>query len=322
MKTAVLSALIAVLSLIYILTFVFDPRKQERNAFALLDPKLLNLADRIEIFGASGGNTGEEIVLIRRNNIWFFQAGLSYHPEWYSDSIPSELPVKQSRVDDLLAILSRKDIYPQRAATIEGRERLGLIEGYASRIIVRGGAGLPLLDLLIGTADALNRSVYFRMADRNEIHSGEDRFTIFTESRPNSWYDLRLFPPESNLMVESVQHVEVTLPGNNSFFLRRGGGSWIIPGNESAELDNIKVEAWLRSVLEAEGEDFGELLPTEGGITLGFGDGTIRIMQFSSADENKRRNVTVSGSPLTYILSEWTVNRLFRESSYFYKTAR
>ena len=66
----------------------------------------------------------------------------------------------------------------------------------------------------------------------------------------------------------------------------------------------------------------------EGRITLRLGDATARIIQTGPAGEEGRRRATVSSgfirrstdksdSSLVYVLTEWTVNRLFRESSYF-----
>ncbi len=142
-KAVVLSVIVAVLALIYILTFVFDPENRSSAAFAWLDPSLLVMADGIEISG-----TENRIVLRRRNNVWFVADGTG------------EFPAKQDRVADLFALLTRKGNYPVRASSSEGIERLGLKEESASRITVRGGVGLPLLDLLIGSANALGTEVY------------------------------------------------------------------------------------------------------------------------------------------------------------------
>jgi len=309
-KAAVLSALVAVLALVYVLSFVFDPHRQNDRAFAWLEPELLNLADRIEIHGY--GNDGETVVLSRKNNIWGIASGMT------------DFPVKQGRVEDLLAALTRKGVYPRRAASFQARERLGLEEQTASRIVIRGGAGLPLLDLLIGTAEALGQGVYLRRADKSEIYSGEDNFTLYTENGLVFWYDLRLF---SHIETASVQQAEIVMPpdeegGINAFIFRRSGNGWIIPGTEGLDLDAIRVEGWLRSVLEAEGEDFAAAVPVsiDGSVTLRLGDGGSRVLQIGPEDGEKRRSAVVSQSALVYVLPEWTINRLFRDISSFLKT--
>jgi len=300
-KLIALSTLVAALAVVYTLTFVFDPQRRHDRAFAWLEPRLHALADRIEISGPAG-----DTVLIRRNDIWFLNTA------W------GEYPVRQQRVQDLFAVLSRRDMYTLRSTSLEARESLGLSVGSASRIIVRGGIGLPLLDLLIGIGGALGMEVYLARADEREIYSGDDRFTVFTDSGPMFWLDLRLFGDQPRAAA-MVQQAEVN-SAQGSYILRRSGGGWELQGDESADLVGSRVEAWLRAVLEAEGEDFSAQAPPaiEGSITLWFGDGTVRIIQIGPPeDEENHRRAAVSGLPLVYVLSGWTVDRLFRESSDF-----
>ena len=311
-KVTLLSALVAVLALIYILTLVFDPENRGSAAFALLDPSLLVMADGLEISGPEG-----RTVLKRRNNVWFISGDTG------------EFPAKQDRVADLFDLLSRRKNYPVRASSSEGIERLALTEESAFRIVVRGGAGLPLLDLLIGGADALGREVYLRRAPWNQIYSSEDSFSFFINLKANSWYDLRLFPAE--LSVDSIQQVEVSFP-DESYILRRSGRGWIIPGKENAALDTNRVEAFLKRLLEAEADSFAVSAPEtiEGRITIQFGNGTTRSLQTGPLTEpsaepagpgsppaQNDRYATVSGSSYFYVLSGRTFNNLFRASSFY-----
>jgi hypothetical protein len=307
-KIVFLSALVAALTIIYVLTFVLDPGNSRSAAFAWLDSSNFDMADRIEIYGVNGNTE-----LVRRNNAWFFSA----------TTTGTEYPVKQGRVEDLFTALSRKDVYPLRATSREARERLGLTEDSASRIIVHGGAGLPLLDLLIGRAAAVGSEIYLRRGGWNEIYSGEDRFTLFTDFDPVSWCDLRLFSGvESGIVpytIDFVQQADVNLSSGDAYVLRRSGAGWIIQGDEEAVLDTTRVDAWLRTVLEAECDTFseGEISFVEASVTLWFGDGTSRTIQVSNPDTDNYRKATVSLSPYVYLLAEWNFNRLFRESSYF-----
>jgi len=305
-KLTLLSSLVILLGLVYILTLVFDPERQYSKAFAWLEPRLISLADGIEISGPAG-----TAVLKRKNNVWVFNAGAA------------DYPVKQGRVEDFLAALSRKDVYPLRASSDEAREKLGLSPAAASRIIVRGGAGLPLLDLLIGKTGVVGGELYLGRAGEKEVYSGEDRFTLYTDSDAKAWYDLRLFP--SAIDAALVQQAEVTLPAAHtppaSYTLRRSNGGWVLGGNENLALDSLKVDSWLRSILEAEGEDFDANAPAviEGSITLRLGDGTARTIQVGPVDKEKRRNAAVSPKDHGYVLAGNTVDRLFRESGYFHK---
>ena len=311
-KVTLLSALVAVLAIIYILTFVLDPENRGSAAFALLDPSFLVMVDGIEISSPEG-----RTALKRRNDVWFISG----------DS--GEFPAKQDRVADLFDLLSRKENYPVRASSSEGIEKLGLKEENASRIVVRGGAGLPLLDLLIGGADALGREVYFRRAPWNQIYSAEDNFSFFINLKANSWYDLRLFPvlaaesagrsSPAELSVDSIQQVEVSFP-DEEYIFRRSGRGWIIPGKENTALDTNRVEAFLKRLLEAEADNFGvnATETTEGKISIQFGNGSTRSLQTGPLTEQNNRYVTVSGSSYSYVLSERTFNNLFRSSSFYF----
>lgn len=299
-KVFILLAMIFALGSIYILAVIFDPaRRQQSRTFAWLDPHLLDRIDRIELYGRETG-----IILDRRNNVWVFSG------------TTMDFPIKQERVQELLTLLTQRQRYTLRATSEAARESLGVTGEIASRIIIRGGPGLPLLDLLIGWPDAIGRDTFFRMAGSNNIYSGEDLFTFFTDSRPVTWFDLRLFPDLTRTYM--VQQAEVNLPGGETFALLRRGGGWITSG-ENAVVDNLRVESWLRSLFGAEAEDFAFHRPPffEGGITLWLGDGTSRTIRLGPANADNSRAVMFDGSELVYILPEWTVNRLFRERDSF-----
>ena len=303
-KLVFLSSAAASLFLVYVLTFVFDPQRQQTSTFEWLPERLHILADRIEITGLEGGS-----ILVRRNDVWFLLAA------------GNEYPVRQQRVQDLFAALSRREAYSIRSTSLHARESLGLSAENASRILVRGGIGLPLLDLFIGISDALGSYVYVAEADRREIFSGVDRFSIFTDSGPEFWLDFRLFSG-GGIPNAIVQQAEVTF-GGVSYTLRREGAGWVIVGSESLDVLAPRVEAWLRSVLEAEGAGFAastvaDITNMEGSITLWLGDGTSRAVHVGTAENGDGRLLAAAAAlPLVYVLSPWTAQRLFVESGHF-----
>jgi hypothetical protein len=153
------------------------------------------------------------------------------------------------------------------------------------------------------------------MSGRNQIHSGEGDFTFFTNLSPLAWYDLRLFQPFN---VEVVQQADIVRPDGEAFSLRRSGTGWIMLG-ENVFAEPLRVEAWLRAVIEAQGDDFVFDAPEniQGSITLRLGDGSTRTLEIGTVGEHGAWHLTVPGSPYVYSLSDWSFNRIFREKEHF-----
>jgi hypothetical protein len=327
-KLLILSVLAGALALSYAAALIFSSdRFSARSASRFwLDPRLVDRVDRVDL-----ESRGEDpFSLVRRDN------------RWYLD----DYPVKSARVEDFLRILSARAAYPQRGTAASSHERLGLTEDQASRIVVRAGAGLPLVDLLVGDRDATGQESYLRENNRNEIYSGEDRFDAYLRGSRASWYNLRLLTGNDGEPLEPsmVQRLTVTVPAPEGespdaapLVFTRSDQNWTLDGVPPESLDSTRVDAYIRSVLEAEGDDFiagagaGEVFFNEGRISIELGDGTRRSIGLGPAlasgpaddapanRETVRRGAVVSGSPYVYALAEWTVNRIFREASYFKK---
>lgn len=293
-KFSVLIILILGLSALFIVSIFFnqDNPGQRDSAYTWLDPQFISSVDRIEISGFYG-NT----LLLKKNNKWVIPEG------------GMDFPVRQIRAEDLLKSLSLRKNYPIRSKSGAAKEKLGLGTG-ASRIILKGGAGLPLLDLLVGSADVLGKEVYLRRTAQNEIRSGEDIFSVFIDSDKSFWYDLRLFPETVPSMVQRI-HIYPPGLGEAPLFLGRRGSSWI---NENSGIDVPGTEAWLRSLLDIQGETFvfADDFDAEGSIILELGDASFRTLFVGPQDSQGRRMAMVTGSALVYSLSEGTINRIFR----------
>ncbi|MDR3115545.1 MAG: DUF4340 domain-containing protein [Treponema sp.] len=328
-KVLFLSCLVGVLGLLYAGTWIFEPeRVHSRNAaFQWLDPKRLDEIDRIELSGS-----GDPLTLVRKERNWFVSRD------------DGDYPAKHGRIEEFLRILSAKGSYPVRGTEAASHERLGLTEATASRILLRGGAAAyPVLDLLVGSRDPMGREVYLRKQDQQEVRSGTDSLSGYISGSRTAWYNLRLFPEADNpdLGVDSVQRLTVyALPVPDEevpesgeprlpdlpFTLSRSEGGWIIEGASVNALDSQRIEAYIRSIIEAEGEDF---IPAPSGIqedgfnqariVLELGNGLSRSIRIGSVLESNRREAIVSDTPFVYALAEWTLNRIFRRASYFEK---
>lgn len=323
-KLFIVSILVGVLALTYAATLIFsaDRRTSRSSLYVWLEPKWAEQADRLELSG------DEQVTLVRRNGVW------------YAELEGREYPAKQTRIDDLFQVLSSRAAYPVRGGASSSQERLGLTEALGYRIVVRGGVGAPLLDLLIGSQDVTGREVYLRKNNHDEIRSGEDGFSRFLTGARTSWYDLKLLGNDLQgaLTIEMIQRVTVILPVEaaetvpatpRTVVITRSNDGWTVEGISPDSLDNSRIEPYLRAILDAEGDDFvpgvdaNDPVLNEGRITIEFGNGTTRSIRLGPVFDdtgNGKRLAAVSGKTYVYTLSTWMMNRLFRERGSFEKT--
>jgi hypothetical protein len=332
-----LSVLAVLLAASWIMTLVFEDGRGSlrKAAYVWLPREAKDAADRIEIL-AKRPETGspEKLELVRRSGVWrVVHDGVEY-------------PAKEARVDDFLDALASRGAYPMRSSS--SPERLGLSEESASRITIRGGAGLPLLDLLVGNIDSSGRETYLRRAGGGEVRSGEDRVSGYIFSGRASWYDLAFFP-EADADPAEVQRIAVYPPADKGpgelfalepFALARSEGVWITSGVKDP--GRPAAENYARAVLGAGGEDFGggdigSYAFESGRIVVEFGTGRMYTIRFGPPGESGRRPAAVSVTGenrvpeesrlseeslgYVYLVSEWTINRLFGPADFFESTA-
>jgi hypothetical protein len=320
-KLIALSSLVVFLAVVYAITLFFDPERvgSRSAAFLWLDPKLQDQADSIEL--AKAGEWDNPLRLVRRGS------------NWYALIDEAEFPAKSARVEDLFRVLAARDAYPVRGSDAASHERLGLGENRAARILVKGGAGLPLLDMLIGDSDAAGREVYMRKNGQNEFRSGEDKLSAYVNGAETSWHRLGFFsespsPPDAALVqritVKPLPPEEEDAVPSEPLVIARKGAAWSIDGMDDETVDTQRVDSYLRGILDAEGDNFmsGQSAATagfsDGQILLELGNGATLMINVGILPEN-RKAATASGSPYVYALADWTVTRLFREKSYFAK---
>lgn len=319
-KLIILLSLAGVLLLANILAALVNSgwASSRSSAFSWIDPRSEGRIDGIEIRGAA-----EEVSLRRLNNLWYV------HNEG------RDYPAKQERVEDFLTLFTRKQDWPLRSSSSSSHTRLGVGEAEAGRITLKGGAGLPLLDLLTGGADATGREIYLRKAGEDAVRSGEDGFSSYLSGSLASWYNLRLFPAaeKGGPRPQDVQRVTLEFPpapedeagdggvqaASGPLVFTRNENDWNMSGADAAP-ERTRVESWLRDILDTEGENFaGEHGgPYDSGrVSLELGNGSVLVIDFSPRDDSGKRNAAVTGSNEVYILADWAVSRIFREAAYF-----
>ncbi|MDR1470584.1 MAG: DUF4340 domain-containing protein [Spirochaetaceae bacterium] len=320
-KAIVLGGIAGVLALVYALTFIFDSERSDQwqAAYRWLDPQSVSVADRIEVRGS------DTVDLEKTDGTWF----VVYEGKRF--------PAKQSRVDELFTALTQSGAYATRGSSREIQEKLGLTDEQTSRITVLSG-GNPLLALLVGVKDASESSIHLRKQGDDTVRGGEDRFSTFTNGSRPSWEDLRLFPDENGvkLNADAIQRFTVFPPPDPDadpdkesnaqpyYTLVRDGKGWkaeLLPTGVSGEPKTADIDAYVRGIVDAVGEDFAAgLSPGDEGFTdadavsrvvLELGDGSTRTL-YRGPDFSDKKTISLSGSPYVWLLSDWTANRIFR----------
>jgi hypothetical protein len=332
-KLNILLGIAAALSVVYIATILFDPERsgQRSDAYTWLEGRLRDSIDRIDM-SATGSSGIEALRILRRNGIWVVHRD------------EQEYPARQGKVEDLLDELSRRDAYPLRSSSPSSHEKFGLSEAQASRITLRGGAGLPLLDLLIGGSDGGGRNVYLRKANSGEVRSGENRLSSFIESPVTSWFNLRIFPESetNSITAEDVQRLTVRPPAKAAaetpgevppgIVITRDQNTWRITSGELVlgpdDIEKSRVDSDISGILSTAGDDFvppslalSVTALDDGAVTLELGDGSVRALRFGRPDaESGQRQAALMGeSPFVYSVASWASERIFREAEYFRK---
>ena len=322
-KLIILGSSAVFLALVYVLSLVLDPERiNARNErFTWLPADFRTGADRIEIIRGGG-----RFELVLKNGAWVALVDSTVDSTGDSAAAPTEVPAKQGRIDDLFRILSSRGAFPRRGSNAASHSELGL-DG-STRLIIRGGAGLPLLDLLVGKEDPSGRAVFLRKNGENEFRSGDRLIGTYVHGEKSSWFDLKLF---EELSAAQVQRIQVRFSGYTGtgeedppveftdYTIARSGENWIMDGTT---LDKEKTEAWIRNVLEAQGEDalpltdeafFAEIA----GIRIELGDGSSLELRIGTAGEDGKSAALVSGKSYRIVLPQWTVLRLLRDRLYF-----
>ncbi|MCL1928227.1 MAG: hypothetical protein FWG07_05480 [Treponema sp.] len=325
-KLILLGSLAALLAIIFILTIVFDPaRTNARNErFTWLPAGARDEADRIEIFRGE-----ERLEIVFKNGVWVVPFG------------SVDVPARQARVDDLFRLISTRGAFPRRGSNSRSHAELGL-DG-STRLVIRGGGGLPLLDLLIGKDDSTGRAVFLCKRGEQEFRSGDRLISAYVNGEQNSWLNLKLFDEKSVAQVQRVlvhfkdyygTGEEISPVPYEDYTITRGGDNWLLSagGNGSfTEVEKTRTENWIRAILEAQGEDIIPLqqesmeeinnaFPAVALFRMELGDGSSLEFKTGDITEDGRCLTSVNGKPYLFIFSQLTSTRLLRNRDFFLHT--
>jgi hypothetical protein len=311
-KLITLVSLAAFLALTYITSIIFDPETAgNRSAlYTWLDSKASGEAVKIVISAAKeSAEIDESIEIIKEHGQW-----LVLHNE-------RKYPARQFRVEDFTGIFTKTSAWPVRSSSADSHARLGLTEASAVRTVISGEKSV-LLDILLGGEDITGREIYIRRYGQTEVRSGENKISQYINGSVNSWYNLRLIPEseDNKIDVGSVQRLSV-YEKTTQVFSRRNR-DWVISGISVEKPDKNNIEAYIKTVLNTEGDDFIDTIADNdplftSSIVIELGSGNVRTIRLTEPDESGRRYANVTGTSYIYSLAPWAAQRLFKNASDF-----
>lgn len=308
-KLIYILSIIGALAVVYLASFIFDPELAgTRSAsYVWLDSKLAGRTAKIVI-----GKKEDTVEIVKKNNKWFV----------LRDN--KEYPARQLRVEDFIGILTSRKAWPVRSSSASSHERLGIGANASARITLYG-ENSTLVDLLLGNEDVTGREIYIRKYGQNEVRSGENLFASYLTGSVTAWFNLKLIPEseDGKVAVDSVQRLSVYGPQSTQVFSRKNR-EWTVSGFQIENPDQASIGAYVRAVLNLEGDDFADLLTDdsshyESSLVLELGNGGVKTIRVTKADESGRRIAFVEGSDYGYSLAPWAAQRLFRNAQDFEK---
>ncbi|MDR0443051.1 MAG: DUF4340 domain-containing protein [Treponema sp.] len=310
-KLYILLSLVAALALIYTATFVFDPEAKNSRAasFTWIDSKTAAKTVKITIRAFADESSRDVTELVKKNEKWF----VSHNG--------TEYPARQQRVDDFLGILTARAAWPVRSSTAASHPRLGVDQENAAWVTL-SSENAALLDLLFGYEDNTGQEIYLRKYGQNEVRSGERRINTYVTGAVDSWYNLKWIPEseDGKIGVDNVQRLSVYTQGGQQVFSRKNK-AWAVSGFTVEKLDQSSIDNYVRIILTTEGDDFIDYISADdpmfndSRIVVELGNGIVKTIRLSEADDSNRRFAAVDG--YVYTIAPWAVQRLFRPATDF-----
>jgi hypothetical protein len=304
-------SIIGALAVIYLASFIFDPELAgTRNAsYVWLDSKFTGRIAKIVI---NGEEDSSNIEIVKKNGKWFVLRN------------GAEYPARQLRIEDFIGIFTSRKAWPVRSTSASSHERLGVDDNSAKRITFYG-ENSTLLDILLGSEDVTGREIYIRKNGQNEVRSGENLLASYISGSVTGWYNLKLIPEseDGKVAVDSVQRLSVYGKQSTQVFSKKNR-TWTVSGIQIANPDQASIDSYIREILNLEGDDFVPLVTEdpshyENSFVLELGNGSVKTIRVTNADESGRRTAFIEGFDYGYSLAPWAAQRLFRNERDFEK---
>jgi len=324
-KTISLLSILGALIVVYILTFVLSQESTYKRG-----SQWTPFTEKPDSY-ASGKvvKINNSIQLIKDGEKWFVR----------DDENGPRLPAKTTRIENMLKALTARGNYPVRSKNPASFKNFGLDGESAKSIFIQDG-GTVIAGFYLGNSDAGGKEIFLRrvdgeLNDTSGVRSGPDVFSTYLSGSRVSWTDTRLFKnhDRNGLTVDSIQTVEVHLSAafaddspvkaKEDYVLTRDKDDWKFSDAPETKVDPLKVESLIRSALDAAAEDYAPSGFEESAVTaklvLRQGDGSTHIISLGDRPDEKYRAAVSddreNGNDYTYLLSDWTVSRLFPDKA-------
>lgn len=309
-KLVSLASLTAALALAVAGGFLFSP--QARSARAVRGRLLHAEPDEVSRVEVSGGP--ESLAFERYGGSWSLVSGAE------------RFPARAERAEAFLETVGAVRTLEAAARSQDAWKSYGLGADESRRVRFLGSDGKLLADFHVGRYSANGADSYVRREGDERSCKVAAAVASRLPSDRKSWLDLRAFgesvPPEDvqRLRVQGrVRFSDGTYYGAAFSLTRSLSSLW--RSDEIPELDPSAADRFVRSVMNAEAEDYspdGLISADEAGLRLELelGGGTLKTLRIAELpDGTGSHRASLMGSGRVMLLGEWTLRDILKAPS-------
>lgn len=293
-KLIITSCIIFVLLVTYVASFFKTTDKRKKMNTALVNTKYLPSITEIDL-----SQNGDELRLIKKNEIWFLEAGSGTNPETNLELIP----VEQKRVDNFLQELSKTRTAYKISDKIEKNNAYGLTDGSEFVLKYYYSSSESYYELIFGNNDFSQTSRYFMTGKSAAVYEIDSSLNNYLSLSPQLWYDPYIISKalQKNLSYKDIQRIKVDFEGKPSVITTKADGF----------ADKVSKLIELRHGGKTEYKSIGSPELT---LTLEKGDKSeITIRIFATENQSEYNVETIhseTGIKVNTKISLWTYNKI------------